>query len=62
MSKTALTLALAAILSSHSAFAALDVEEQRLDAARQAIPTVVSRYQAMVDDLDSKYYFKNKFD
>ncbi|GIU18262.1 hypothetical protein TUM4644_04510 [Shewanella colwelliana] len=55
MSKTALTLALTAILSSHSAFAALDVEEQRLDAARQAIPTVVSRYQAMVDNLDSKY-------
>ncbi|QYK00936.1 hypothetical protein [Shewanella psychrotolerans] len=55
MSKSALALAMTAILSSTAALANLDVEELRLPTATQAIPDVVGRYQAMVEDLDSKY-------
>ena len=55
MSKSALALAMTAILSSTAALANLDVEELRIPSATQAIPDVVGRYQAMVEDLDSKY-------
>lgn len=55
MSKSALALAMSAILSSTAALAALDIEELRIPTATQAIPEVVGRYQAMVDDLANKY-------
>jgi len=55
MSKSALALAMTAILSSTAAFANLDVEELRIPTATQTIPDVVGRYQAMVEDLNSKY-------
>ncbi|MCG9740251.1 hypothetical protein L1D32_19045 [Shewanella insulae] len=54
MHKTAIALAMTSILSS-SAFAGLDLEEQRLPKATQAMPDVVNRYQALVDSLDDKY-------
>ncbi|MXR67659.1 hypothetical protein GNT65_03075 [Shewanella sp. JBTF-M18] len=54
MHKTAIALAMTSILSS-SAFAGLDLEEQRLPKATQAMPDVVNRYQALVDSLDGKY-------
>lgn len=54
MRKTAIALAMTSLLSS-SAFASLDLEELRLPKATQAIPDVVNRYQALVDNLDEKY-------
>ncbi|GIU21222.1 hypothetical protein L2719_00150 [Shewanella schlegeliana] len=47
--------ALAALTLPLSAFATLDVEEARLATATQAMPQVVSRYQAFVSSLGEKY-------
>lgn len=47
--------AFAALTLPLSAFAALDVEEARLVKANQAMPEVVSRYQAFVNNLGEKY-------
>ncbi|MCG9695620.1 hypothetical protein [Shewanella sp. Isolate11] len=55
MSKTAIALAMTTLLSSTCAFANLDVEEQRIPTAIQAMPEVVQRYQAIVDDLGGQY-------
>lgn len=43
------------LLSTKLLAAQLDVEETRLDTAKSAMPLQVSRYQALLDDLDLKY-------
>ncbi|MCE9679290.1 hypothetical protein LZP69_08900 [Shewanella sp. AS1] len=51
-------LALSLLISSSLALPALaqgDVEEARIPTAKAAMPEVVERYQALVDDLGSKY-------
>ncbi|MGS0692144.1 hypothetical protein [Shewanella sp. 0m-4] len=47
--------ALTSVTLIQPAFAKLDVEENRLPTATQAMPEVVSRYQAFISNLDEKY-------
>ncbi|WP_076414261.1 hypothetical protein [Shewanella sp. UCD-KL12] len=61
MTKPCLALAIAGLLTGTMASTAavakieLDIEEARIDAAAQAMPQVVGRYQALVDSLASQY-------